>query len=336
MPTNSWLATKNSPPQSWDEHPRNAVHSWSSGSMTTPTANPAATPRAVLATIVLVAALIGANFSIIKFGLDHTTPMLFAAGRTIFGGTFLIVLALVRRETIPRDPTILKRIFVVGLSITTLSSGLLVYGISRVPAGFAALISSTTPLFVACLSFFILGSRVTRIATGGLMLGFIGIAVLASPSLSGTVSVVGVVSLIISALAWAYGIVFMKWKDFSAVSPIMLVGVQLIMSACMLLPFALITEGTSETDWSWGFFGPLLYAAIPANAITFALLALLVRKATPTQAASTAYMIPVFGVVFAWLIRDEVLRSSAFVGGVLVLIGVSIVVTASTKSSAAN
>jgi drug/metabolite transporter (DMT)-like permease len=304
--------------------------------MTAPTSNATATPRAVLAAIVLVAALIGANFSVIKLGLDHTTPMLFTSGRAIIGGTFLIALALARRETIPTDPTILKRIFVVGLSITTISSGLLVYGISRVPAGFAALISSTTPLFVACLSFFILGSRVTRIAAGGLMLGFIGTAVLASPSLSGAVSVVGVVSLIFSALAWSYGIVFMKWKDFSAVSPIMLVGVQLIMSACLLLPFALITEGTADTDWSWGLFGPLLYAAIPSSAITFALLALVVRKATPTQAASTAYMIPVFGVVFAWLIRDEVLRSSALVGGVLVLIGVSIVVTAGAKSPATN
>lgn len=300
--------------------------------MTSRPTNPGTTPRAILATIVLVAALIGGNFSVIKYGLDHTTPMLFAAGRTIIGGTFLIALALLRKEKLPTDPTILKRIFVVGLSITTLSSGLLVYGISRVPAGFAALISSTTPLFVACLSFFILGTRATRIATGGLMLGFVGTAVLASPSLSGAVSVVGVISLIFSALTWAYGIVFMKWKDFSAVSPIMLVGVQLIMSACMLMPFALITEGTSETDWSWGLFGPLLYAAIPANAITFALLALVVRKAAPTQAAATAYMIPVFGVFFAWLIRDEILRTSAFVGGILVLIGVSIVVTATART----
>jgi drug/metabolite transporter (DMT)-like permease len=47
-------------------------------------------------------------------------------------------------------------------------------------------------------------------------------------------------------------------------------------------------------------------------------------------------MIPVFGVVFAWLIRDEVLRLSALIGGVLVLIGVSIVVTASAKSPTTN
>ena len=48
------------------------------------------------------------------------------------------------------------------------------------------------------------------------------------------ISLIGVIALLVSAFAWAFGTVFMKWKDFSEVTPIMLVGVQLIMSAAML------------------------------------------------------------------------------------------------------
>ena len=202
------------------------------------------------------------------------------------------------------------------------------FGVSRVPAGFASLMSSTMPLFTACLSVFLLRTTISRLGAIGLVVGFVGTGVLASPALDGDARLIGVLALLVSAMAWAFGTVFMKWKDFSAVSPIMLVGVQLLMSAATLLPFALIVEGAGDTDWSLGLFVPLLYAGIPANAVTFTLIATVVRRATPTQAASTAYMIPLFGVFFGWLIRDEVLGLVELAGGALIVVGVSIVVTA--------
>ncbi|MGI9607933.1 MAG: DMT family transporter [Acidimicrobiales bacterium] len=288
----------------------------------------------MLATVVLVAALIGGNFSALKFGLDHTTPFLLASMRTVVGGTFLIGLALLRGERLPRRLDDLRNIFVVSFSITTVSSGLLVFGVDRVPAGVASLVSATMPLSTAVLTFLLLGERTTRLGRIGLAIGFGGVIVLASPSLSGQTAAIGIVSLLVSAVAWAWGTVYMKWRDFSRVSPIMLVGVQLYMSALVLVPFALIVEGTTETDWSLGLFVPLFYAAIPANAVTFTLIATVVKLATPTQAASTAYLIPVFGVFFGWLIRSELLGILEALGGILVVFGVYLVVTANTKRPA--
>ncbi len=289
----------------------------------------------VLGLIVLTAALIGGNFTVLKFTLDHTTPILLAAMRTVIGGTFLLALALIRGERLPRRRDDLGNIFVVSFAITTVSSALLVFGVSRVPAGLASLMASTMPLFTAVLSWALLRSRTTQSGQVGLLIGFAGTAVLAAPTLSGEAGALGVVSLVLSALAWAYGTVHMKWKDFSRVSPGVLVGVQLYMSAAVLLPFALVVEGTAETDWSLGLLVPLLYNAIPANAITFSLMALIVKMATPTQAASTAYLIPLFGVFFGWLFRDERLGAVEGLGALLVLSGVYLVVNATARQAAA-
>ncbi len=289
-------------------------------------------PRLVMATVVLVAMLIGGNFTSLKFALDHTTPFMLTAMRTVVGGSFLLAFAYLRGERLPRRLDDLARIFVVGLSITTVSSALLVFGVNRVPAGVASLMASTMPLFTAILTVLLLRAAVPRLGQLGLLVGFAGTAVLASPSLSGSSAIVGIVSLLVSALAWAFGTVFMKWKDFSRVSPIMLVGVQLIMSAIMLVPFALLVEGTSETDWSIGLLVPVLYSSIPANAVTFSLMATVVRRATPTQAAASAYLIPVFGVLFGWLIRGESLGIIEALGGVLVVAGVYLVVTANARA----
>lgn len=293
-------------------------------------------PRLILATIVLVAALIGANFSVLKFALDHTTPFLLAAMRTVVGGSFLLAFALARGEKFPTRRRDLLNIFVVSFSITTVSSGLLLFGVSRVPAGLASLIASTMPLFTAGLVAVLMHIRLTAIAAVGLAVGFLGTVVLAWPNLDGATAAIGIVSLLFSALAWAFGNTYMKWQDMSGVSPVMLVGVQLVMSAAVLVPFALLVEGTAETDWSLGLFVPLFYAAIPANAVTFALLATVVRRATPTQAASSAYLIPLFGVFFGWLIRDERLGGTEALGGLLVVAGVWLVVTASARRAAAE
>ena len=183
------------------------------------------------------------------------------------------------------------------------------------------------------LSLLLLSTKVSRVGLVGLAIGFSGTIVLASPSLSGGTETIGIVSLVFSALAWAFGTVFMKWKDFSRVSPIMLVGVQLVMSAAILVPFALLVEGTADTDWSVGLFVPLFYAAIPANAVTFTLMATVVKLATPTQAASTAYLIPVFGVFFGWLIRNETLGAAELIGGALVITGVYLLVNSTARTA---
>ena len=290
--------------------------------------------KAVLAVVVLVAVLIGGNFTALKFALDHSTPLLIAGMRTVIGGTFLLGFAFLRGERFPTSRRDLFNIFMVSLSITTVSSGLLVFGVSRVTAGVASLVASTMPMFTAVLALVLMKTQISRLAGLGLAVGFAGTLVLASPSLGGGSGTIGIVSLIVSAIAWAFGNVYMKWQDMTNVSPIMLVGVQLYMSAMCLIPFALVVEGTSDTEWTIGLFAPLLYAAIPANAVTFALLATVVRKATPTQAASTAYLIPLFGVFFGWLIRDERLGIVELMGGVLIIMGVYVLVSANTRQAA--
>ena len=292
--------------------------------------------RVTLAMVVLVALLIGGNFTALKFALDHTTPLLLAGLRTVVGGTFLLgFVTLVRGERIPTDRVMLGKIFVVSLAITTISSGLLVFGVNRVPAGLASLLSSTMPLFTALLVLLLMGTRPTPLGSLGLIVGFVGTVVLASPSLDGEATATGIIALALSALAWAFGTVFMQWRDFSAVSPVMIVAVQLPMSAAILIPVALLTEGVADTDWSMGLFVPLAYAAIPANAVTFALMATIVKRAAATQAAATAYLIPISGVFFGWLIRDERLGTIELIGGVLVVAGVYLLVTANARAKMA-
>jgi O-acetylserine/cysteine efflux transporter len=286
--------------------------------------------RVTLAMVTLVAALIGLNFTMLKYALEHASPILLSGMRASIAGPVLLGFALLRGERLPRHGTDWRNIFVVGLSITTLSSGLLVTGTRRVPAGVASLLSSTMPLFTAVLTVLLLRTKITARAAAGLVVGFAGTATIAAPAMEGRSQATGVVLLVLSAMAWAYGTVHMKWQDMTRVSPVVLVAIQLLFSAALLMPFGLIVEGPGDVDPGWPLFLPLLYAAIPAQAGTFVLLATVVRHASPTQAAATAYLVPLFGVLFGWLIRDEGLGLVELAGGALVVAGVYVVATART------
>ena len=136
-----------------------------------------------------------------------------------------------------------------------------------------------------------------------------------------------------AAFTWAFGTVYLKWADFSGITATMLVAIQLVMSAVVLLPVAALVEDVGSTDWGLGLLVPLAYASFIASSVTFTLLSTITLYASPTQAASTAYLMPFFGVLIAWLIADETLGWSELFGGLLVVAGVFFVVTAPGRAA---
>ncbi|MDH3681349.1 MAG: EamA family transporter [Acidimicrobiia bacterium] len=278
-----------------------------------------------LGMVALVALLIGANYSVMQLALRHTTPLVLTGLRLAIGGSALLAYTRWRGESLPRDPRVLAGIFGVSICVTTISSMTLVTGVSLVPAGVAALLSSLVPVWTAVLAFGLLNEQLGRSGGVGVAVGLAGAVVLSSPAIEGDTSMAGVAILTISGIAWAAGIVLLRWWDFGGVSPVMITTVQLLMSTVVVIPIALVVEGTGSTDFSIDLLLPLLYAAIPSLAVTFALMAKVTVEASATQASSVAYLTPVFGVLFAWIIRDNTLSLPEWVGGGLLVVGVMLV-----------
>ena len=99
-----------------------------------------------VALVVLTALLIGLNYTVMKWALDHTTPLALAALRTSVGAPFLLAIAMFRGEKLPQNRQQWMAVWWISLAITTVSSGFLVLGISRLSPGLAAMLSATMPL----------------------------------------------------------------------------------------------------------------------------------------------------------------------------------------------
>tara|TARA_B100000427_G_scaffold158490_1_gene131581 strand:+ start:1801 stop:2712 length:912 start_codon:yes stop_codon:yes gene_type:complete len=284
--------------------------------------------KVTVALVVLTALLIGLNYTVMKWALDHTTPLALAALRTTVGAPFLLAVALLRGEKLPQTRQQWMAVWWISLSITTVSSGFLVLGISRLSPGLSAMLSATMPLFTALIAVVIIAEFPGRRGYLGLLIGVVGAVFLAVPAFGSGNTKLGIVFSLISSVSWAAGAVLNKRLPGALeISPLMLVALQITFSAVCLHAAVPFVEDWSETSFSWGLTMPLLYAGIPSLAVTFYLFASVLRRAPAIQGAAVAYLTPFFGVVFSWMLVGDQLGRAEILGGLLVVVGVAVLST---------
>jgi drug/metabolite transporter (DMT)-like permease len=287
-----------------------------------------ASNKITVALVVLTALLIGLNYTVMKWALDHTTPLALAALRTTVGAPFLLAVALIRGERLPQTRQQWMAVWWISLSITTVSSGFLVLGISRLSPGLSAMLSATMPLFTALIAVLVIAEFPGRRGYFGLLIGVVGAVFLAVPAFGSGNTTLGIVFLLISSVSWAAGAVLNKRLPGALeISPLMLVALQITFSAVCLHVAVPFVEDWSETSFTWGLTLPLLYAGIPSLAVTFYLFASVLRRAPAIQGAAVAYLTPFFGVVFSWVLVGDQLGRAEMLGGLLVIVGVAVLST---------
>ena len=278
-----------------------------------------------VALVVLTALLIGLNYTVMKWALDHTTPLALAALRTSVGAPFLLAIAMLRGEKLPQNRQLWMAVWWISLAITTVSSGFLVLGISRLSPGLAAMLSATMPLFTAIIAVIVLTELPGRRGYFGLLIGLFGAVCLAIPAFGSGNTTLGIVFSLISSISWAAGAVLNKRLPGALeISPLMLVALQITFSAICLHLAVPFVEDWSDTSMGWGLALPLLYAGIPSLAVTFYLFASVLRRAPAIQGAAVAYLTPFFGVLFSWLLVGDRLGTFEMLGGALVVTGVAL------------
>jgi len=287
-----------------------------------------ASNRVTVGLVVLTALLIGLNYTVMKRALDHTTPLALAALRTTVGAPVLLAVAFIRGERLPQTRQQWLAVWWISLSITTVSSGFLVLGISRLSPGLSAMLSATMPLFTAIIAVVVIAEFPGWRGYFGLLIGLLGAVFLAIPAFGSGNTTLGIVFSLISSISWAAGAVLNKRLPGALeISPLMLVALQVTFSAVCIHTAVPFFEDWSETSLNWGLAIPLLYAGIPALAVTFYLFASVLRRAPAIQGAAVAYLTPFFGVLFSWLLVGDGLGTAEMLGGLLVIAGVAVLST---------
>ena len=169
-------------------------------------------PARVWLALLTIYVVWGSTFIALAITVRDLPPLLSMAIRHLIAGSLLLAWALPRGD---REgdriggPQILAG-FVFGGLLFLLGHGSLAWAQKTVPAGVAALLVGTIPIWMALLDRVLFGKRLRASAYVGFALGFVGLAFLFDPFGEGHVDRVGAVAIVFGALAWSAGSLYSR------------------------------------------------------------------------------------------------------------------------------
>jgi drug/metabolite transporter (DMT)-like permease len=276
---------------------------------------PSRTRTALL--LVFLVVVWGVNWPLSKHALAFTPPLLFAGIRTLLGGLLLLAVALPRYKQMQFR----KKWPIYVLSSLTniiLFYGLQTVGLNYLPAGLFAVIVFLQPVLLGIFSWIWLGESMNGLKIVGLILGFAGVTVISGGSLSGHISIVGIVLALLTSLAWAIGTVYVK-KVGDLVDSIWLVTLQLIIGGLFMTAVGTATESWSDIVWNPSFVVSLLFIAVFVIAAGWLVFFNLIGSGEASKVASFTFLIPFIALVTSTIFLNEPFTMSLLAGLVLIV-----------------
>lgn len=272
--------------------------------------------RTDLARLAVPGLIWGTSFYFIAEGLDAFPAIMITPMRIAFG---FATLALVpaARVRIPR--TAWPRLLVLGIIWMAVPLTMFPFAEERVASSVAGMLNGAIPLFVATVATLVYKRRPSRAQLYGLAVGFVGVVLIALPTLDdGSSSVFGIVLILIALVCYGFALDLAGPLQREYGSLPVLWNTQLV-ALVLTAPFGIAKVGDVEFAWkpflmivALGVFGTALaYVAMAANAGRFG----------STRASVTTYLIPVVSLILGAVILDETVEIVSVLGCAVTLWG---------------
>jgi drug/metabolite transporter (DMT)-like permease len=289
------------------------------------------------AALVVVYVVWGSTYLAIRVSVQTVPPFMLAGVRYVLAGTLLYPVAVrmggpQRRQNDRPGARQWLAAAIIGTLLLTFGNGGVSYGEQSVESGLAALLVATVPLWMLAADRILNGRTITLRATAALLLGVIGVAVLAHPGPAGKVS--GVLIILAASASWGTGSVLSQRLALPA-RPLVSSGMEMLAGGAVLLVLSVVSGEwwTFRLDQvSWASLAALLYLIGPGSLLALSCY-LFALKSLPTSTVATyAFVNPLVAVVLGTWLLDEHLTLSTFLGAAILTISVTLAITARPRS----
>lgn len=276
-----------------------------------------------LALLVFVILTWGYSWVLMKIGLGYAEPLTFATWRCTIGAVALIAYIRWRGVKWPR-PRQWPDYIMVGLFQTTFMFAFMLFGMKRVTAGKTSVLLYTMPVWTILLVHFYLKERLTASKWMGVLSGTAGVLailgwdVIAHQNLH---ILTGELLIIIGAVSWAVANIWVK-KRTAGADVYMVSTLQLTFGTLGLVLITIPTQGIFSIEWTAYSIYILLFTGLIASAVDFTIWFYLIKKLDIGITTFSSMLVPVFGLLFDWIILGNRPDVGIIIGGALILFGI--------------
>jgi drug/metabolite transporter (DMT)-like permease len=264
--------------------------------------------------LTLLAAIWGASFLFMRVSAADFGAVVLVEIRLALGALVLLPFLWQARHLFPAKRWPLLAL--IGAINSAVPFVLFAWAAQRAPAGVGAICNAMAVLFTALVAVAFFGERISTRRGIALLTGFAGVVVLAGSKTAG--ASVGWAVVAGTSAAFLYGIgANLVRKYLTGMPPAAVAAATLSCAALLTLPFALAQWPEHAIPArSWAAAALL---GVLCTGIAFVMYYRLIKRIGPARAVTVTYMVPLFGVLWAWWLLGEALTIPMAIAGVLIV-----------------
>ena len=281
-------------------------------------------PRALsgpLVAFAIMALLWGYNWVVMKIAMRYCGPLDFAALRGGFG--VLLLFALLVALRVPLKPRHVGKTVALGLFQTTGFVGLISWSLTAGAAGKSAVLAYTMPFWMIAFGWPFLDERLRGWQWPAVGLALAGLVLVLEPWNSDATLTSSLLALAAGA-AWGVSVVLFKRipvdnRDdlLSVTTWQMFYGVLPLIAAALLVP-------ERPIEWNHTFEVALLFNIVAGMAVATLLWLYVLQRLPATISSLSSLVVPIIGVLAAWIQLGERPSAPEAAGMFLILTGLAL------------
>jgi len=272
----------------------------------------------------------GTTYLAIRVAVRTMTPLLLTGARFTVAGIILFTIARFRGDAVPRMRRPIIELTVAGVLLVCIGNCAVVWAEQWVPSGYAALFVASSPLWMAMMERVLNGERVGIRRALGMLVGFVGVAMLVTPGGAGGAFdahfVIGAIVIQIGSIAWNYG----TWRAkyfLEDVPPLMSSAMQMLIGGIAIGLLGFAAGEAAHFRFTFQTTMALAYLTLLGSVVAYTSFLYALRHMRTTNLSLYAYINPVVAVILGWLILHEQLTWVSVLAMVIILFGVAMVQT---------
>lgn len=271
------------------------------------------------AELLLLGAIWGGSFLFMRVAAKPFGAFALVEVRLALGA--LILLPFLWRERAAFSRGLWPKLALIGAINSAIPFLLFAWAAQRSPAAIGAICNAMTVLFAALVAFLFFGEKIGTRRAVALLVGFLGVVVLATSKAGGLSVGPAVAAGATAALLYGVGVNLVR-RHLGGIPPAAAAAATLSCAALLLLPFA-------ATHWPAGpipaaAWGSAIAIGLLCTGYAFLLYYRLIQRIGAARAATVTYLVPLFGAAFAWMFLGEPVTPMMVVAGGLILGSVAV------------
>jgi drug/metabolite transporter (DMT)-like permease len=275
--------------------------------------------------LLLAVIIWGSDYLFAKIALREVSPLSFSAMRTAIS-TVILLPFFIKRE---KNWSVSTRNFLWLIALaflgTFLNRLLWSVGLNLTTASNAALLFSTSPLFVLVILGLLLRAEITFRPILGIFISFIGVFLVIQGDWKGwtmsSETFQGDLIILASSFTWALFTVLAK-RLLKAYSSLKVTAYMMVIGTLLYLPFLPNEKGGGWAEISGLAWFSVLYVAILGNCLAYFFWILGIQNIGPVRTILYQYLMPVTAILFAVPFLKETLTAVQVWGAVVVFGGI--------------